>query len=187
MVFHRSFSDSKYPKLFRTVLCILAVLNIAVACIVSTFLPNSKCSNPFNNPSVAEPNPPITMGIIVTFMFHCFFLVFFFNSLVKSRYLSFFSLYIRFIRWSAGTAKSPILQVFFFLLLITVRYGPLAKIRWSVCMSKSHLLLLLLLLLFTQSFSHQRKLMALHWRLSDSKSPGLFSVFWPFSIMLLFG
>ncbi len=29
--------------------------------------------------------------------------------------------------------------------------------------------------------------MVFHWSLSDSKSPGIFSVFWPFSIMLSFG
>ena len=38
--------------------------------------------------------------------------------------------------WSAGTAKSIILQVLFFLLVI-LRSGRPAKIRWSVCMSKS--------------------------------------------------
>ena len=40
-------------------------------------------------------------------MFHSFF-----NSLVRSKYLSFFSLYFRFVLWSAGTAKSTILQIF---------------------------------------------------------------------------
>ena len=37
--------------------------------------------------------------------------------------------------------------------------------------------------LFARS-SHQRSLMVFHWSLSDSKSPGLFSVFWPISIMM---
>ena len=78
------------------------------------------------------PNAPITIGTIVTFMFHSFS-----NSLARSRYLSFFSLSFRFILWSAGTAKSTILQILF-LLLIIIRSGLLAGIRWSVCMFKSH-------------------------------------------------
>ena len=71
--------------------------------------PNSKSSRPFNNPLVIVPNAPITIGIIVTFMFHSLF-----NSLARSRYLSFFSLSFRFILWSAGTAKSTILKILFF-------------------------------------------------------------------------
>ena len=39
--------------------------------------------------------------------------------------------------WSARTAKSTILQVLFFLLII-IRSDLLAEIRWSVCISKSH-------------------------------------------------
>ena len=65
-------------------------------------------------------------------MFHVFF-----NSLARSRYLSFFSHSFSFILWSAGTAKSTILQVLFFLLII-IWSGLLAEIRWSVCTSKSH-------------------------------------------------
>ena len=81
------------------------------------------------------PKAPITIGTIVTFTFHSFF-----NSLARSRYLSFFSLSLRFILWSAGTAKSTILQIlfFFFFLLIIIRSGFLVEIRWSVCMLKSH-------------------------------------------------
>ena len=76
---------------------------------VSTRLPISKSSRPFNNPLVTVPKVPITIGIIVTFMFHSFF-----NSLARSRYLSLFSHSFSFILWSAGTAKSTILQIFFF-------------------------------------------------------------------------
>ena len=54
-------------------------------------------------------NAPITIGIIVTFMLHSFF-----NSLAKSRYLSFFSRSFSFILWSARTAKSTILHILFF-------------------------------------------------------------------------
>ena len=61
----------------------------------------------------------------------------FFNSLARSWYLSFFSHSFSFILWSAGIAKSTILQILF-LLLIIIKSGLLAEIRWSVCMSKSH-------------------------------------------------
>ena len=123
MVFHWGLSDSKSPQVSRTRLRILAV---------STRPPTSKSSRPFNNPLVIVTNAPITIGIIVTFMFHSFF-----NSLARSRYLSFFSLSFRFILWSAGTAKSTVLQILFFLLII-MRPGLLAGIRWSVFMLKSH-------------------------------------------------
>ena len=133
MVFHWSLSDSKSPQVSKTRLRILAVLSIAVVLIVSTRPPTSRSSRPFNNPLVIVPNAPITIGTIVTFMFHSFF-----NSLARSRYLSFFSLSFRFILWSAGTSKSTILQILFFFLLIIMRSGLLARIRWSVCMLKSH-------------------------------------------------
>ena len=99
---------------------------------VSTGLPTSKSSSPFSNPLVTVPNAPITIGIIVTCMFHSFF-----NSLARSMYLSFFSHSFSFILWSTGTAKSTILQVHIFLLVI-IKSGVLAEIRWSVCMLKSH-------------------------------------------------
>ena len=108
MDFHWSLSDSKSPQVSRTRLRILAVLSNAVVWIASTRPPISKSSRPFNNPSVIVPKAPITIGTIVTFIFHSFF-----NSLARSRYLSFFSLSFRFILWSAGTAKSTILQILF--------------------------------------------------------------------------
>ena len=131
MVFHWNLSDSKSPQVSRTFLSILAVRNNAVVWMVSTRLPTSKSSSPFSNLLVTVPNAPITIGIIVTCMFHSFF-----NSLARSRYLSFFSHSFSFILWSAGTAKSTILQVlsfflffFFFFLLIIIKSGLLAGIR----------------------------------------------------------
>ena len=109
MFFHWSLSDSKSPQVSRTRLRILAVLSNAVVWIVSTRLPTSKSSRLFNNPLVIVPITPITIGIIVTFMFHRFF-----NSLARSKYLSFVSFSFRFILSSAGTAKSIILQIFVF-------------------------------------------------------------------------
>ena len=86
MVFHWSLSDSKSPQVFKTLLSILAILNNAVDWMVSTRPPTSKSFNIFSNPLVTVPNAPITIGIIVTCMFQSFF-----NSLARSRYLSFFS------------------------------------------------------------------------------------------------
>ena len=109
MVFHWSLSDSKSPQVSRTLLSILAVLNNAVVWMVSTRPPTPKSSSPFNNPLVTVPKAPVTIGIIVTFMFHSFF-----NSLGRLRCLSFFSHSFSFILCSAVTAKSTILQIFFF-------------------------------------------------------------------------
>ena len=125
--------EFKWQQVSRTLLSILAILNHAVVWMVSTPPLTSKSSSLFNNPLVTVPKALITIGIIVTFMFHSFF-----NSLTRSRYLSFFSLSFSFILWSAGTAKSTILQILFFFLLIIIRSDLLADIRWSVCMSKSH-------------------------------------------------
>ena len=108
MVFHWSLSDSKSPQVSRTLLSILAVLNNAVVWMVSTRPPTSKSSSPFSNSLVSVPKAPITIGIIVTFMFHSFF-----DFLARSRYLSFFSCSFNFTLWSAGTAKSTILPVHF--------------------------------------------------------------------------
>ena len=110
MVFHWSLSDSNSPQVSRIRLSILDVLSNAVVLIVSTRPLTSKSSRPCNNPLVTVPNAPITIGTIVTFMFHSFF----FNSLARSRYLSFFSHFFRFILWSAGTAKSTILQYYYY-------------------------------------------------------------------------
>ena len=86
----------------------------------------SNSASPFNNPLVMVPKPPITIGIIVTFVFHSFF-----NSRVSSRYWFFFSVYF----CVQLGQQSPQFCKFSFLLL---RSGLLAKIRWFVCMSKSH-------------------------------------------------
>ena len=113
MVFHWILSDSKSPQVSRTLLSILAVRNNVVVWMVSTRPPTSKSSNPFSNPLFTVPNAPITIGIIVTCMFHSFS-----NSLARLRHLSFFSHSFSFILWSAGTAKSTILQVLFFCWLL---------------------------------------------------------------------
>ena len=113
MIFHWSLSDNESPQVSRILLTILAVLNNVVVWMVSTRPPTSKSSSPFNNPLVSVPKAPITIGIIVTFMLYSFF-----NSLARSKYVSFFSHSFNFILWSARTAKSTILQVLFFCWLL---------------------------------------------------------------------
>ena len=111
MVFHSSLSDSKFPQVSRTFLSILADFNNAVVWMVSTRPLISMFSSPFINPLMTVSRTPITIRINVTYMFN-------------------------FTLWSAGTAKLTILQILFFLLII-IRSGRLADIRWSVCMSNS--------------------------------------------------
>ena len=72
------------------------------------------------------PKAPVTIGVTVTFMFHSFS-----NSLARSRYLSFFSYSFSFILWSAGTAKSTILQILFLLLLLLLLYYYLQFCKFS--------------------------------------------------------
>ena len=72
MVFHWRLSYSKSPHVSRTLLRILVVLNNAVAWMVSTRPPTSKSSSLFNSPSFTVSNRPITIELIVTFMFHSF-------------------------------------------------------------------------------------------------------------------
>ena len=92
MVFPTNFNDSKSPQITRTLPSIQVDLNITAVWVVSTHPPTSKSFSPFNNPLVTVPKAPITIGITVTCMFHSFF-----NSLARSRYLSFFSLTFSFI------------------------------------------------------------------------------------------
>ena len=104
MVSHWSLSDNKSPQVYRTLLSTLADLNSVIIWMVSTRPFNSKSSTLFNNPLVTIPRVPITIGIVVTFKFHSFF-----NSLARSRYLSYFLLSFNFTLWSAGQGKSTIL------------------------------------------------------------------------------
>ena len=128
MVFHCSLNDSKSPQVSRTLLSILAVLNNVVVWMVYSCPPTSQSSSPFSNPLVTGSNTPITIGIIVTCMFHSFV-----NSLARSRYLSFFSHSFSFILWSAGTANRPFCK--FSILFIIIRFGLQVEIKLSVCMS----------------------------------------------------
>ena len=96
MVFHWNISDSKFPKVSRTLRSILADLNNAVVWMVSTHPIISKSSSPCSSSLVTVPSAPIT----VTFMFHSFL-----SSRPRFSYLFPFSLSFSFILLSARTAN----------------------------------------------------------------------------------
>ena len=152
MIFHRSLSDSKSPKVSKTLFSILADLNNAVIWMVSTHPLISKSSSHFINPLVTVPRAPITIGINVFFVFYNFFIFFISAFLMVSasnipKYLylgpskveifiillPFFQLYSVVSRYS----KVHNLTSSLFFLLIIIKSGRLAETRRSVCMSKS--------------------------------------------------
>ena len=142
MDFHWSLSYSKSPQVSWTRLSILAVLNNVEVWMVSSHPPTSKSSSPFSNPLVTVPNAPITIGIIVTCMFHSFF-----QFSRKVGVLIFLYTFFQFYSVDSRDSKvdnfaSSLFFFFFFFfflfLLIIIRSGLLAEIRWSLCMSKSH-------------------------------------------------
>ena len=100
MGFHRSLSENRSPQVSRTFLSILVNLNYAVVWIVSTRPVTSKSSSPSINSLMTVPRAPIIIGIIVAFMYHSFF-----SSLVRSKYLSFFTLSI--LLWGQQGQQNP--------------------------------------------------------------------------------
>ena len=106
MVFYWSLSESKIPQVSGTLLNSLTGFHNVVVWMVSTRPLVSMFSGLCIHPLVIVPRAPITISIIVTFIFHSFF-----NYLAWSRYLSFFSLSFNFTQWSAGTAMSTMLKV----------------------------------------------------------------------------
>ena len=128
MVFHCSLCNCKSPHVSRILLNILTDLNNGVVWTVSTRPIISMFFNPYSNPLVTVPRAALTIGIIVTFMFHSFL-----NYLARLKFLSLF--------WHSFNSGLPGLQSpqsckSSLFLLIIMRSGHLAKIRWSVCISK---------------------------------------------------
>ena len=126
MVCRWGLSDSKYPRVSKT---LLSILNSGVVWMVSTCPPISKFSSLYTNPLVTVPSTPITSAITVTFVFHDFY-----SSQARSRYLFLFSLSFSFTLWSAGTAKITSRHVLFFFLFFFFFFtittsGRLAEIR----------------------------------------------------------
>ena len=68
-----SLSDCQSLRFSRTLLSFQADLNSAVVWMVSTCVLISNSSSPFTDPLVTIPSRSITIGIIVTFVFHSFF------------------------------------------------------------------------------------------------------------------
>ena len=139
MIFHWSLSDSKYPQVSGTLLCILADLNHAIVWMFSSCPVISKSSRPCTNPLVTVPRVLVINDITVSFMFHNFF-----NSQARSKYFYFFFAFFQL--YSVVSRDSKVHNLFgkfsffflFFLVLIITRSGRLAEIRWSVCISKFH-------------------------------------------------
>ena len=72
-MFYWSLSNNKFPQVSWTFLSIRAVLKYVVVWMVSTRPLISKSSSSFNNPVMTVPKAPITIGLIVSFMFRSFF------------------------------------------------------------------------------------------------------------------
>ena len=126
MVFYWDLSDCKSPGLF---FCILADLNNAVVWMISTRALISKSSSPCTNPLFIVSSAPITIGIIVAFMFHSFF-----KLSCKVLVLSSFLFSFSFTLWSARTANFTIRFALFFsfLVLSFLVFFVLLTIIWSV-------------------------------------------------------
>ena len=167
---------------------------------VSTRPPTSKTSRPFYNPLVTVPKAPITIGTIVTLIFHSFF-----NSLARSRYLSFFSviqfyslvsrdskvhnfasslLFVDYYKvWSSG--RDQVIRLYvkvpqeFTCVIFSDRFWvvhiPFVRLVKLNFLHSSQQITLprqsCLVLYSFESFSHQGKLMVFHWSLKHRKSP----------------
>ena len=130
MVFHWSLSDTKSSQVSRTLLSILADL-YAVAWMASACPLIANSSSPFTSRLGMVPSAPITIGMTVNFMFHCFFLVLQ-QCLTIYLFFAFFWFYSEVFRNGEVHYSAD----YFFLLTIT-RSGRFAEIRWYVCISKS--------------------------------------------------
>ena len=165
MVFQWSLSDSKSPQVSRTLHSILAVLNNAVVWMVSTRSPTSKSSSPFSNPLVTVPNAPITIGIIVTYMFHSFFSI----PYVFIPLFTFFQFYSVVSRDSKVDNFSSSL-----FLLVIIKSGLLAGIRWSVCKLKPHIIIIIIIIIRVFHISFSWWFCTEIWVIASLlKSPGL--------------
>ena len=152
MVFHWSLSDIKSPQVSRTLLSILTVLNNVVVSMVSTHPPISKSSIPFSNPLVTVPNAPITIGIIVTCMFHSFF----FNSLSKVKVLILFFTFFQFYSVVSRDTKVDNFASSLFLFIIII----------------------IIIIIIIHPSVNWRSFSGVWVTASLRKSPGLSSVFW---------
>ena len=125
-----SLSRSKSLQVSRTLLSIPVDLNNAVVWMASTRPLIFMSPGPSTSPLMTVPSGSVTTGITVTFRFHSCF-----NSLPRSStYLSF--RFLSTLLSGMSEQQSPWFLKLIITLIIT-RSGRLAKIRWSVCISKS--------------------------------------------------
>ena len=148
MVFYWSLSDSNSPRVSRTILSILVVLNNGDVWMVSTRPPTSKSSSPFSNPLVTVPKAPITYGIIVTFMFHnCFF------------------------KFSSKVEVFILLFLFFQFYSVFSRNSKVDNFQIIIIIIINCFIIIIIIIIIIGSFSHHRLLVFFHSSLSYSKSP----------------
>ena len=126
VVFHWSLSDNKSLQVSRTLVSILGVLNNVVVWMVSTRPRISKAPSLFYNPLRIVPKAPIMSGIIVTFLFHRFFK----NSLVRSRYLSFFH-FLSILVYGQPVQQSPQFCKSSFFFVDYLVFGPRLRVLYS--------------------------------------------------------
>ena len=136
---------------------VFSPLNNAVVWIVSVRPAISNSSSPFIKPLEIGPSAPFTNGITVIFMFHTFY-----SSLVSFKYLSLIlPSFQSAIRQDSKVHDSAVYFYLFYYCYSFIRAFQISVSRWF----------------FTGV-----------WIIASLlKSPGLFLVFWPFSIMLSFG
>ena len=102
MVSHWSLSDSKSLQVSRSLFRILSNLKYGAIWVVATYPLISKSSRLFINPLGVVSSTPITIGITVNFMFYSF------CSLSRSRFLSLFSLFLKFSLCGQPEQQSPL-------------------------------------------------------------------------------
>ena len=135
MVCNWSLGNSKSPQVTRTFLSILTNPNNAVIWMFSTRLFLSKSSSPYINPLVNVPRAPITIDIIVTYMFYIFSVPLQGPNINHS----FLSVWLCGLLGQQSSQFGKLTSLFFSI----TRSGRLAEIRWSICISKSQSLCIL--------------------------------------------
>ena len=123
--------ELQVPQIPRTLLYILAALNNVAVLIVSTRSLISKFSNPLSKYLVTVSRTPTTIGITATFPLH--------NLLIPMRGQVTYPSFCFFQFYSVVSQESKVHNsaISLSFLLIIIRSGRLAEIRWSVSISKS--------------------------------------------------
>ena len=153
------------PWVSMSLLGILADLKNSVVWVVSIRPPISSSSSSLSKPLETVPSVPTTIGITVTLMFYSFL-----SYLARYKYSFFLSFSLIFTLWSA---------FFSLFLLITIWPGLLSRICYYYYYYYYYYLLIRVFHISVSLWSFTGDWVTT----SLLKSPGLFSVFWPFSII----